>query len=69
MVIFEVLIIDYVKYLVDINLRIGGDIIYLLFVRYMVLDIGFKYLVIFCKNKYFNLIFKELVKRVNDSNE
>lgn len=64
MVIFEVFIIDYGKYLVDVNLRIGGDIMYLLLVCYMVLDIGLKYLVIFCYNKY-RIIVKKFVEKVN----
>lgn len=68
MVIFEVFIIDDRKYLVDVNSRIGGDTIYLFLARYMVLDIGLRYLVIFCKNKYENMRVKELVKKVNDSN-
>lgn len=65
---FEVVIIDYVKYLVDMNLWIGDDMIYLFFVCYMVLDFGLKYLVIFCYNKY-NMLVRRLVVKVNVINK
>lgn len=61
---FEVIIIDQGKYLVDLNLRIGSDMIYLLLVKYMVLDFDLKYLVIFLYNKY-ELLFKKVIVRVN----
>lgn len=59
-VMFEVLFIDYGKFMVDLNLWVGGEISYFFFVWYMVLVFGLKYFVMFFENMY-NVFGKWLV--------